>query len=309
MVRGENVPMYSVRLAKTVLLPTLKRRKDVLRTLEYEVSGKPLVVLADDDDDHNRFGIITTHGGRRRRRDDDIIRETNCNVFHAVLQCTKLEKLKITCSWGPFCDFVQTTTTAAAAAMNGNNAEKPSSSIRELVLICDKIYECEEDTTTTTTTIITPPRLPVGTMLHYFSKCHSLQTLGLQFPISCWHENESSSSQTLSPLDGLRNLLLSNKPELRSVNLSFSGLDDREGMVILYLSDILPQLVVKSTLMRRILVVGLWNLDEGQLHKLAQCMEKLGFILIHNYHKRVIVFLCREDVVKKKKTLEPNDWC
>lgn len=300
MVRGENIPMYSVALAKS-LLATLQRRKDVLRKFEYEVSGRPLVLV-------DRFVSLGTK--------HDIIRRTNCDLFRAVLHCTNLEKLNITCSWGPYCDFV---TTAAAMWMNcgaenddDTVKKKKPSSIRHLAIICDKIYDCEENTTTN----IPPPPLPVGTMLDYFSECHSLQTLVLQIPKKCWRDESSSSSQTTTTiLDGLRNLLLATtKPELLWVRLNFSGFDDDDDRVVqggnkvllISLSDMLPQLAVTSPLIDYILLVGLWNVDERQLNELAQCMEKLGFVLKHIYAAAIISFVrsSSEKKTRDKQALE-----
>ena len=232
MVRGENTPMYSVGLANA-LVSTLKRRRDTLRVF-YKVSGRPLL--------RDRFA-------------NDISSRTNCRVFSAFVQSANLEKLHITCSLGPYCDFV-----TACNAENDNGKKKPAS-IRDLTIECHQIYDVEEEN------LIIPP---VGPMLNYFSECHSLQRLFLNMPKSCWGEPQT--------LDALTNLL-TGKPELLRVSLYFSGYDDREGNLVKCLSDVLPQLVVNSTNMTDILLLNFFFVDEILCNKFTSCMEKLGFVL------------------------------
>jgi len=240
IVRGENTPMYSVGLA-SALVSTLKRRKDMIRKFDYEVYGRPLLF--------NRFG---------EGANTDIIRKTNCDVFSAVLQSTKLEQLCIKCSAGPYRDLVRAATICKAE--NGSR-EKKSSSIRDLSILCLETRVCNGN-------YIMPP---VGPLLDHFSDCKCLQTLYLTLPKPCWRE-----SQTLEALTNL----LTNKPELLRVGLSFSGLDDREGKVLEYLSGILAQLALGSVNIFDF--GGLLNVDEARLLKLIQGMEKLGFDVRRN---------------------------
>jgi len=240
IVRGENTPMYSVGLA-SALVSTLKRRKDMIRKFDYEVYGRPLLF--------NRFG---------EGANTDIIRKTNCDVFSAVLQSTKLEQLCIKCSPGPYRDLVRAATICKAE--NGSR-EKKTSSIRDLSILCLETRVCNGN-------YIMPP---VGPLLDHFSDCKCLQTLYLTLPKPCWRE-----SQTLEALTNL----LTNKPELLRVGLSFSGLDDREGKVLEYLSGILAQLALGSVNIFDF--GGLLNVDEARLLKLIQGMEKLGFDVRRN---------------------------
>lgn len=181
-VRGQNTPMYSVGLT-IALVSTLRRRKDMIRNFEYEVCGRPLL--------HRQYEM----GGGI-----NIFTKTNCDLFGAVLQSTKLEQLCVKCSFSHFCDFVR------VAAM-----EKKATSIRDLTIVCRDIqaYERINDN------FFIPQ---VGLMLDHFSECRSLQRFHLQIPNPCWRESQT--------LDALMNLL-TNQPDLQAVELWFSGFDDR----------------------------------------------------------------------------------
>ncbi len=228
-VRGVNTPMYSVGLT-TALVSTLKRRKDMLQNFDYEVCGKPILY------DH-----YTMRGGT------NISSETNCDLFGAVLQLTKLERLCIKCSLGHFFDFVK------AAAK-----EKKSSSIRDLTIVCHDIQEYERNYDI----------FQVGPMLDHFAEYRYIQKLDLKIPSPCWRESQT--------LEALANLLM-NQPELVLIRLCFSGFDDREGKIIKCMSDILPKLALNRC--NDIQLLGISNVDETQLVKL-KCMGKLGFMYV-----------------------------
>ena len=230
MVRGQNTPMYSVGLT-IALVSTLKRRKDTIRNFEYEVCGRPLL--------HRQYEM----GGGM-----NIFTKTNCDLFGAVLQSTKLERLCVKCSFSHFCDFVR------VAAM-----EEKATSIHDLTIVCRDIQAYERNSDN----FFIPQ---VGLMLDHFSECRCLRRLHLQIPNACWGE-----SQTLEALTNL----LTNQPDLQVVELRFSGFDDREGRLLKFMVDMLARLAFDGCNMFRLF--GLVNVDETQLLDLTRCMEALGF--------------------------------
>lgn len=241
-VRGVNTPMYSVGLTNA-LVSMLKRRKDTIQKFDYEVRGLPIL--------HHHY---TVTGGA------NVSSDTNCDLFDAVLQLTKLERLCIKCSFGHFFDFVK----ATAREKTGVKT------IRDLAIVCQDIEEYERN----------HDSFQIVPMLDHFTEYRSIQRLYLKIPSPCWREAQT--------LEALANLLL-NQPELISVRLWFPGFDDKEGKIIKCMSDILPKLALNSC--NDIRLSGLSNVDYTQLFKLKDCMEKLRFACLFERSLPVIGFI------------------
>lgn len=241
-VRGVNTPMYSVGLTNA-LVSTLKRRKDTIQKFDYEVRGIPIL--------HHHFTV---------RGAANVFSDPNCDLFGAVLQLTKLERLCLKCSFGQFVNFVN----ATAREKTGGKT------IRDLAIMCQDIQEYERNLDS----------FQIVPMLDHFAEYRSIQRLYLVIPSTCWRESGT--------LEALANLLI-NQPELTSVRLVwFSGFDDKEGKLIKCMSDILPKLALKSC--NDIRLSGLSNVDDIELSKLKDCMEKLRFTFLFERSLHVIGF-------------------
>lgn len=236
MVRGYNVSMYSVGLT-IALASILKRKKDKIRNFEYEVCGRPLK--------HRQYGGYS---------------KANRDLFGAVLQSTKLERLCIKCSPDHFRDFVR-----AVDAME----RKATTSICDLTLMGGIVHypadiRLEVDRITISDSFITQ----VCHMLDHFSQCRSLRRLRLGIPKECWREPHT--------LDAVTNLL-SYQQDLEAVLLNFLGFDDKEGKVLKCMSDILSRLALNGCNIFRLYCLK--NVDEARLRELSDCMEDLGFAM------------------------------
>ncbi len=240
-VRGVNTPMYSVGLTNA-LVSTLKRRKDTLQMFDYEVRGLPIL--------HHQSTV---------RSAANVSSDTNCNLFGAVLQLTKLERLCLRFSFGHLVDFVKATT----------REKTGGKTIRDLVITCQDIQEYDRN----------HDSFQIAPMLDHFAEYRSIQRLYLMIPSPCWRESGT--------LEALASLLI-NQPDLTSVRLWFSGFDDTEGKIIKCMSDILPKLALNGC--NEFRLTGLSNVDVYEVSKLKECVEKMGVTFLFDPSIRVIGF-------------------
>ena len=235
--RASNDWLYSVAFMRA-LIPTLKKRKLDLESLQIFIAGIP------SDPLYERF--LSTRGIN-----------AIFDFFLTALTLKKLETLDFIISSSH--NHLNAIIEAAMRLSSSHEMEKPSY-IQNLKLSYVELGVVDIVHSTALSS--------AAPLLNYFSECNQLRSLFLELPSECW--NGCENIQALSNL-------LSNKPDMTSLTISFACCQDSNGKIVKVLSDfVCRQNRNNSNELCKFSVFGLLNADESDLDCLRVLLKESG---------------------------------